>query len=55
VTRHGGFQSRESADGRYLYYSKANAKDIWRLPTAGGDEEKVAGFDPATQVPLFGI
>jgi eukaryotic-like serine/threonine-protein kinase len=50
VTHHGGFESRAAADGKYLYYSKMSAKDIWRTPVSGdGPEEKMADFDPATQ------
>jgi len=50
ITHHGGFESRESPDGRYLYYSKNNANDIWRLPVSGeGVEEKVADLDHTTQ------
>jgi Tol biopolymer transport system component len=50
VTHHGGFESRESPDGRYLYYSKVNVNDIWRVPVSGeGAEEKVADFDYTTQ------
>jgi Tol biopolymer transport system component len=51
ITHHGGFESRESPDGRYLYYNKSDANDIWRLPLSGeGDEEKVADLDRASQL-----
>jgi Tol biopolymer transport system component/DNA-binding winged helix-turn-helix (wHTH) protein len=44
VTRHGGFDSYESADGKYLYYTKQReVAGIWRLPLVGGDEELVPG------------
>jgi Tol biopolymer transport system component/DNA-binding winged helix-turn-helix (wHTH) protein len=50
VTRHGGFESFESADGKYLYYTKGRGlPGIWRIPTDGGEESLVldqhqAGF-----------
>ncbi len=50
VTHHGGFESRESPDGRYLYYSKSHENGLWRMPVSGeGAEEKVADFDYPTQ------
>jgi len=50
VTRHGGFESHESPDGRFLYYSKGNVDGIWKLPVSGeGVEEKVADLDHKTQ------
>jgi Tol biopolymer transport system component len=50
VTYHSGFESQESPDGRFLYFSKFTADGIWRVPVAGGGaEEKVADFDRSTQ------
>ena len=52
ITRNGGFESRESPDGKYLYFSKrARAKGIWRiaLDTPNAIEEKFADFDSAGQ------
>jgi Tol biopolymer transport system component len=37
VTKHGGFTSFESADGKFLYYSKG-AIGLWRVPVDGGEE-----------------
>jgi Tol biopolymer transport system component/tRNA A-37 threonylcarbamoyl transferase component Bud32 len=37
VTRQGGFTSFESADGKFLYYSKG-PPGVWRVPTDGGEE-----------------
>ena len=37
VTRHGGFTSFESADGKFLYYSKG-PPGVWRVPVDGGEE-----------------
>jgi Tol biopolymer transport system component len=37
VTRHGGFTSFESADGKFLYYSKGPI-GVWRVPVDGGEE-----------------
>jgi Tol biopolymer transport system component len=46
VTRQGGFDSYESADGTYLYYTKQReVAGIWRLPLAGGEEELVPGTE----------
>lgn len=42
VTRHGGFEGRESFDGKYLYYSKPGEMvELWRTALAGGGEEKI--------------
>jgi dipeptidyl aminopeptidase/acylaminoacyl peptidase len=41
VTRDGGHYGEESWDGRYLYYSKAEAGPIWRMPTRGGEATEV--------------
>jgi Tol biopolymer transport system component/DNA-binding winged helix-turn-helix (wHTH) protein len=39
VTKHGGFEGFESADGQYFYYAKGRAMPgIWRVPVAGGEE-----------------
>jgi hypothetical protein len=35
VTKHGGFESAESEDGQWLYYSRRGGS-IWRIPVAGG-------------------
>jgi Tol biopolymer transport system component len=46
VTRHGGFDSFESADGKYLYYTKSReTAGVWRLPLECGDEEPVSGLE----------
>lgn len=31
----------ESVDGRYLYYATRNQPGLWRLPLAGGQDEKI--------------
>jgi Tol biopolymer transport system component len=42
VTKHGGFTAFESADGRYVYYSKsAGCPGVWRIPSDGGEETLV--------------
>jgi len=38
VTNNGGIFGAESADGRFLYYSKYQTPGIWRMPLNGGDE-----------------
>ena len=45
VTFHNGFLPMESVDGEYVYYIKGsdlnpgNEGHLWRIPTAGGEEE----------------
>ena len=42
VTKQGGFEGFESADGKYFYYAKGRAMPgIWRVPVAGGEESLV--------------
>jgi Tol biopolymer transport system component/DNA-binding winged helix-turn-helix (wHTH) protein len=42
VTRHGGFASFESPDGKFLYYAKGDSlPGLWRIPTIGGEEVEV--------------
>jgi Tol biopolymer transport system component/DNA-binding winged helix-turn-helix (wHTH) protein len=42
VTTGGGFYGFESADGKYLYYTKGPRQNgVWRKPLAGGDAEPV--------------
>lgn len=41
VTHQGGFAGFESDDGQSLYFSKLNAAGIWRIPVAGGDEQRI--------------
>jgi eukaryotic-like serine/threonine-protein kinase len=41
VTRDGGFYARESPDGEYLYFTKPDRTDLWRMPVVGGEEEKL--------------
>lgn len=39
VTKHGGSTTFESADGKFLYYSKDPvAQGVWRVPVDGGEE-----------------
>jgi Tol biopolymer transport system component len=48
VTRKGGFEGFETADGQYLYYLKGRGiPGIWRVPTAGGEEVPVTDRDQA--------
>ncbi|MGA2269667.1 MAG: winged helix-turn-helix domain-containing protein [Bryobacteraceae bacterium] len=48
VTRKGGFEGFESADGQYVYYLKGREiPGIWRVPTAGGEEVPVTDRDQA--------
>ncbi len=42
VTKHGGGWALESADAKWLYYTKSDGQDgIWRVPPDGGLEEPV--------------
>ncbi len=48
VTRRGGFEGFETADGQYLYYLKGRTTPgIWRIPTGGGEEAPVTDRDQA--------
>jgi len=41
ITKNGGVFATESADGRFLYYSKYEAQGIWKVPLSGGEEKRV--------------
>ena len=41
VTKNGGVFAAESADGRFLYYSKSDVPGIWKMPLQGGEETRV--------------
>jgi Tol biopolymer transport system component/DNA-binding winged helix-turn-helix (wHTH) protein len=41
ITKTGGLGAVESADGRFLYYSKFESDGIWRMPLTGGAEALV--------------
>jgi Tol biopolymer transport system component/DNA-binding winged helix-turn-helix (wHTH) protein len=48
VTNQGGFESYESLDGNYLYYTKARGHPgIWRIPIRGGKEAPVTAHHQA--------
>lgn len=49
VTQHGAFDSAESPDGKYVYYSKGRKPGIWRLPAQGGEEIAVPELNQAGQ------
>jgi Tol biopolymer transport system component/DNA-binding winged helix-turn-helix (wHTH) protein len=46
ITRSGGMEAEESADGRYVYYAKRGVAGLFRMALAapGGPEEKVLDF-----------
>jgi Tol biopolymer transport system component/DNA-binding winged helix-turn-helix (wHTH) protein len=46
VTRHGGVFAAESADGKFLYYSKFEKRGLWRMPLTGGEEVQVLDQPP---------
>ena len=41
VTKNGGDYGVESADRRFLYYSKLDAPGIWKRPLNGGEETRI--------------
>src|SRR4030095_11491138 len=41
VTRNGGWRSRESFDGKVLYYQKFELPGLFRMPVEGGPEERI--------------
>jgi len=44
MTKNSGIYAVESLDRQYLYYSRGeHDSTIWRIPIAGGPEEKVPG------------
>jgi Tol biopolymer transport system component/DNA-binding winged helix-turn-helix (wHTH) protein len=49
VTKNGGIYATESADERFLYFSKLEVPGVWKIPLAGGDETRMldqpAGWD----------
>jgi hypothetical protein len=48
ITKHGGVNAMESADGRTLYYAKdIGAPGTWKMPIGGGEEVLVLDA-PAT-------
>jgi Tol biopolymer transport system component/DNA-binding winged helix-turn-helix (wHTH) protein len=49
ITKNGGVFGAESADGRFLYYSKFDAPGIWRMPLNGGDEIHVLDQPPGDE------
>jgi len=42
VTQNGGWRSRESFDGKTLYFQKLDSPGLFRMPVGGGAEERVA-------------
>ncbi len=45
VTHDGGFESYESPDGKYLYYSRIGKPGIWRMALPDGPGAAVAGLE----------
>ena len=41
VTLEGGYSSRESPDGHWLYFTRADVPGIWRQPVEGGPASRV--------------
>jgi Tol biopolymer transport system component len=57
ITKNGGFAAMVDATGESIYYAKnpALSSDIWKVPSAGGEETRITGgvyrysFAPAPQ------
>ncbi len=43
VTTDGGYASRESPDGRWIFFTRPDAPGIWKQSPAGGNTERVTG------------
>jgi hypothetical protein len=52
LTKNGGCNQMESADGAYVYYLKSGDRELWRVPTAGGQESQVLALTHRTQFAL---
>ena len=46
VTSNGGFAPLESADGKYLYYTKFDSPGAFRVPVSGGEEVTILEEPP---------
>ncbi len=46
VTRNGGWRSRESPDGKLLYFQKFDLPGLFRMAVDGGVEERIADVQP---------
>lgn len=54
VTRHGGIYAFESADGKFLYYSRNdNDPGVFRIPVEGGEETQALDRSYVTLWALF--
>jgi Tol biopolymer transport system component/serine/threonine protein kinase len=41
VTKSGGEEAFESADGKFVYWATSGVSGIWRVPVDGGEEERI--------------
>jgi Tol biopolymer transport system component/serine/threonine protein kinase len=41
VTKSGGGEAFESADGKFVYWAKPGVSGIWRVPVEGGEENQI--------------
>ena len=46
VTRNGGWRSRESFDGKLLYFQKFDLPGLFRMAVDGGPEQRIADVQP---------
>jgi Tol biopolymer transport system component len=49
LTKNGGCNQMESADGAYVYYLSSDSRAVWRVPTTGGEESPVLTLTHKTQ------
>ena len=52
LTKNGGCNQAESADGAYVYYLKPGGRALWRVPISGGQESQVLALTHETQFAL---
>lgn len=55
ITTNGGLDGRIGPKGKYLYYTKNMVAGLWRLPLAGGKEQKIFHDPPAGASQLWTI
>jgi eukaryotic-like serine/threonine-protein kinase len=57
VTTKGGFVAFEALDGRTLYYMKSATRDLWSMPSGGGEERRFVElvYDRAFSVAENGV
>jgi Tol biopolymer transport system component/DNA-binding winged helix-turn-helix (wHTH) protein len=49
LTKNGGCNQMESADGTYVYYLRPDGRALWRVPSGGGQESQILALTHRTQ------